>query len=37
MEKFCESLNTLSNTVNNLPSKLDHVESSLVQAKLSVF
>ena len=37
MEKFCECLNTLSNTVDNLPSKLDQVEPSLVQAKSSVF
>ena len=30
MEKFCERLDTLSNTVANLSSKLDLVESSLV-------
>lgn len=28
MEKFCQPLDTLSNTVNNLPSKLDQNESS---------
>ena len=33
MEKFCERLDTLSNTVNNLSSKLDLVESSLVVTK----
>ena len=33
MEKFCERLNTLSNTVDNLSSKLHLVESSLVVAK----
>ena len=33
MEKFCECLDTLSNTVDNLSSKLDLVESSLVVTK----
>ena len=33
MEKFCERLDTLSNTVDNLSSKLDLVESSLVVTK----
>ena len=33
MEKFCERLDTLSNTVGNLSSKLDLVESSLVETK----
>ena len=33
MEKFCESLDTLSNTVDNLSSKPDLVESSLVMTK----
>ena len=30
MEKFCDHLDTLSNTVDNLPSKLDLVESLVV-------
>ena len=33
MEKFCERLDTLSNTVDNLSSKLDLVESSLAVTK----
>ena len=33
MEKFCERLDTLSNTVDNLSSKLDLFESSLVLTK----
>ena len=33
MEKFCERLDTLFNTVDNLSSKLDLVESSLVVTK----
>ena len=33
MEKYCERLDTLSNTVDNLSSKLDLVESSLVVTK----
>ena len=33
MEKFCERLDTLSNTVDNLSSKPDLVESSLVVTK----
>ena len=33
MEKFCERLDTLSNIVGNLSSKLDLVESSLVETK----
>ena len=33
MEKFCEHLDTLSNTIDNLSSKLDLVESSLVATK----
>ena len=33
MENFCERLDTLSNTVDNLSSKLDLVESSLVVTK----
>ena len=33
MEKFCERLDTLSNTVDNLSGKLDLVESSLVVTK----
>ena len=33
MEKFCERLNTFSNTVDNLRSKLDLVELSLVVTK----
>ena len=33
MEKFCERLETLSNTADNLSSKLDLVESSLVVTK----
>ena len=33
MEKFCEPFDTLSNTVDNLSSKLDLVESSLVVTK----
>ena len=33
MEKFCQRLDTLSNTVDNLSSKLDLVESSLVETK----
>ena len=33
MEKFCEHLDTLYNTVDNLSSKLDLVESSLVATK----
>ena len=33
MEKFCERLDTLSNTVDNLSSKLDLVKSSLVVTK----
>ena len=32
-EKFCEHLDTLSNTVDNLSSKLNLVESSLVVTK----
>ena len=34
IEKFCERLDTLSNTVDNLSSKLDLVESSLVVTKI---
>ena len=33
MEKFCEHLDTLYNTIDNLSSKLDLVESSLVATK----
>ena len=33
METFCKRLHTLSNTVDNLSSKLDPVESSLVLTK----
>ena len=33
MEKFCERLDTLSNTVDNLSSKLGLVETSLVVTK----
>ena len=33
MEKFCERLDTLSNTVDNLSSKLDLVGSSLIVSK----
>ena len=33
MEKFCKCLDTLSNIVDNLSSKLDLVESSLVVTK----
>ena len=33
MEKFCEHLDTLSNTIDNLSSKLDLFESSLVATK----
>ena len=33
MEKFCERLDTLSSTIENLSSKLDQLESSLVVAK----
>ena len=33
MEKFCEPFDTLFNTVDNLSSKLDLVESSLVVTK----
>ena len=33
MEKFCEHLDTLSNTVDNLSSKLDLVELSLIVTK----
>ena len=33
MENFCERLDTLSNTVDNLSSKPDLVESSLVVTK----
>ena len=33
MEKFCDRLDTLSNTVDNLSCKLDLVESSLVVTK----
>ena len=33
MEKFCKCLNTLSNIVDNLSSKLDLVESSLIVTK----
>ena len=33
MEKFCDRLDTLSNTVDNLWRKLDLVESSLVVTK----
>ena len=33
MEKFCDRLDTLSNTVDNLSRKLDLVESSLVVTK----
>ena len=33
METFCERFDTLSNTVDNLSSKLDLVESSLVVTK----
>ena len=33
MEKFCDRLDTLSNTVDNLSRELDLVESSLVVTK----
>ena len=33
MEKFCERLNNLCNTVDNLSRKLEQVESSLVVTK----
>ena len=33
MEKFCKRLDTLSNTIHNLSSKLDLVESSLIVTK----
>ena len=33
IEKFSECLDTLSNTVDNLSSKLDWVESSVVMTK----